>query len=134
MKKLLKAPEGSAQQGFHLVSFGQDENLVIVRRRFFEVFQSISGAFSVQLVFICQTFSQILALYFAKFDSITQIWSWKEIIFTHFCESDSQFQKLKLKFYFLMSVSESNFQKIFTENSAQCFQSEFRDSASSFYS
>ena len=29
MKKLLKAPEGSAQQGFHLVSFGQDENLVI---------------------------------------------------------------------------------------------------------
>ena len=30
MKKLLKAPEGSAQQGFHLVSFGQDENLVIV--------------------------------------------------------------------------------------------------------
>ena len=28
-KKLLKAPEGSAQQGFHLVSFGQDENLVI---------------------------------------------------------------------------------------------------------
>uniref|UniRef100_UPI001588CAF7 hypothetical protein n=1 Tax=Elizabethkingia anophelis TaxID=1117645 RepID=UPI001588CAF7 len=25
----LKAPEGSAQQGFHLVSFGQDENLVI---------------------------------------------------------------------------------------------------------
>ena len=30
MKKLLKAPEGSAQQGFHLVSFGQDENLVII--------------------------------------------------------------------------------------------------------
>lgn len=30
MKKLLKAPEGSAQQGFHLVSFGQDENLVIM--------------------------------------------------------------------------------------------------------
>jgi len=30
LKKLLKAPEGSAQQGFHLVSFGQDENLVII--------------------------------------------------------------------------------------------------------
>ena len=25
-----KAPEASVQQGFHLVSFGQDENLVIV--------------------------------------------------------------------------------------------------------
>ena len=32
MKKLLKAPEGSAQQGFHLVSFGQDENLVIINQ------------------------------------------------------------------------------------------------------
>jgi len=32
LKKLLKAPEGSAQQGFHLVSFGQDENLVIISR------------------------------------------------------------------------------------------------------
>jgi len=28
-RMLKKAPEGSAQQGFHLVSFGQDENLVI---------------------------------------------------------------------------------------------------------
>ena len=34
LKKLLKAPEGSAQQGFHLVSFGQDENLVISRSGF----------------------------------------------------------------------------------------------------
>ena len=33
MKKLLKAPEGSAQQGFHLVSFGQDENLVIDKQK-----------------------------------------------------------------------------------------------------
>ncbi len=27
-----KAFEGSVQQGFHLVSFGQDENLVIIVR------------------------------------------------------------------------------------------------------
>uniref|UniRef100_UPI001C8A933E hypothetical protein n=1 Tax=Chryseobacterium lactis TaxID=1241981 RepID=UPI001C8A933E len=33
-----KAPEASVQQGFHLVSFGQDENLVIS----FHVFPVIS--------------------------------------------------------------------------------------------
>ena len=51
MKKLLKAPEGSAQQGFHLLSFGQDENLVIICSAFVQLVWRYAGVAEGNLFF-----------------------------------------------------------------------------------